>query len=124
MKRYPAHAIAKRRQLATVHEAESREQRQRSLDVVLPRPLKPLEAAWVGSPRDHFQHGRRQIDPADLRLTMRPQPIVRIPQTPHDAGAKPRRSTRTLLGRVRRDPLEIEAVDRALGVVSRDLLQA
>ena len=66
-------------------DAETREQRQRRVERVFARPLEPFERARIAAPRDDVQHGARQIDAVDLRLAVRPQPIARVPQTPHDA---------------------------------------
>jgi hypothetical protein len=55
---------------------------------------------------------------------MRPQPFARIPQSHGTPCGDAPRAARTLIRRVRRDALGLEAVEAALGVVTRDLLPA
>ena len=55
---------------------------------------------------------------------MRAEPIARIPQAADESGRLAPRAPGALVGGVRGDALEREAVDRTLGVVPRDLVQA
>ena len=60
----------------------------------------------------------------NLGFAMRPQPIARVPQSPHDAGPEPRGAAGALIGAVERDALGRQRIDAAFVVVARDLLQA
>ena len=111
-------------QLCVLHGAEPFEQRHRRIDRVLAGPLEPFETSRIAAPRDHIEHDRRQVDPMHLRLAVRPETIARVPQATHDAGRFPSRAAGPLIGRVLSDPLELEAVDRAVGVVARDFVLA
>ena len=55
---------------------------------------------------------------------MRPQAIAGVPQPPDAAGREAAGATRPLFGGVRRDALGLEAVDAAMPVVSRNLVEA
>ena len=79
--------------------------------------------ARIAAPRDDVEHRARQIDAVNLRLAMRPQPVARIPQPQHDARRQAPGAAGALIGRVGGDALGLEAVDAALGVVPRDLVQ-
>ena len=54
---------------------------------------------------------------------MRPQAIGLVPQPDRHAGSEPAGAARPLVRRVLRDPLGLEAVDAAIGIVPRDLVQ-
>ena len=104
-------------------QAEPRQQRQRRVERVLPRPLEPFERSRIGAPGDDVERGSRQIDAVNLRLTMRPQAIAGVPQPPDAAGREAAGATRPLFGGVRRDALGLETVYAAMAVVSRNLVQ-
>ena len=124
MHRQTAHLFAERRQPGgPADQTEAGEQRQRGVERLLARPLEPLERARVAAPCDHIERRARQIDPVDLRLPVRTQPIARVPEAPDEARRQPAGTAGALVGGVLRDALGLEAVDAALGVVSRDLLQ-
>src|SRR5688500_9224289 len=60
----------------------------------------------------------------NLRLAMRAQPVGAIPQPAYASGAETAGAAGTLIGGVRRNALQLERVDAAIGVVARDLLPA
>ena len=66
----------------------------------------------IAAPGDHVEHGRREIDAVDLRLAVRPQAIARVPEAAHEAGRLASGASGALIGGVRGDALELEAVDR------------
>ena len=79
--------------------------------------------ARIAAPGHDVEHDGREIDACDLRLSMRPQPIARVPQPHRDARRRPSRASRALIGRVGRDALLLEAVHQPIRVVPRDLVQ-
>ena len=64
--------------------------------------VRTIRAPRIAAPRDHVEHGGAQIDAVNLRLAMRPQPIARIPQAPHDARRDAPRAARALIRRILR----------------------
>ena len=60
----------------------------------------------------------------NLRLSSRPEPIARIPQTAYDARGLAAGAACALIRAVLRDSLELEAVDRSLGIVARHLVES
>src|SRR5436309_5318148 len=79
--------------------------------------VEPLQRTRIAAPDEDVQHSAREIDPMDLGLAVRPQPIARIPQTAHDACRDAPRTSGALIGSIRCDALGLEAVDAALGIV-------
>ncbi len=110
--------------IADRDQAEACEQRQRRVERVFARTFEPLERARIAAPGDDVERGARQIDAVNLRLAMRAQAIARVPQAPHHAGRQASGAPGPLIRGVGRDALGLEAVDAAVGVVARDLLQA
>src|SRR2546430_17259816 len=87
------------------------EQRERSIDAILRRLLEPFECSRVATPHDDVEQGRREINPSNLRLAMRPQNVALVPQSDRASGGGPARSARALIGRVARDPPDNEMID-------------
>ncbi len=118
--------------LAALCGAESFEQHHGRVDAILRRPVEPLEGALAGAcpersrraPRQDRQDWRGQINASNLSLSVRTQPITRIPQSPRDAWTKARRSSGTLIGAVERDAFGRQGIDAPFGVVARDLVEA
>ncbi len=123
MQRQPLHLFSDGGQRTPLDGAETLEQRKRGRDPVVRWAFEPLELTRIASPGDDVEHGGRQIDAMNLGFAMRTQPIVRVPQPPHGAGSRSRCTASALVGRIRGDALDLEAVDRAVGVVARDFLQ-
>ena len=88
-----------------------------------PRPLEPLERPRIAAPRDDVEQRGRQIDPVDLRLAVRPQAIARDPTAGAPSPAQAAGAAGALIRGVGGDALGLEAVDAAIGVVARDLVQ-
>ena len=55
------------------------QQAKRRVNAIGGRRLKPVERQRICAPRQQVQHRRRKIDSRDLWLTMRAQPVARIP---------------------------------------------
>src|SRR4051812_25062172 len=123
MQRQLLHLSPHLRQRRCANGAQPLEQRQRGVYSTLERTFEPLDAPRIASPCDDVQYGRSKIDSVNLRLAMRSKAIAHVPQTNRDTWRRPRRSTRALLRGVGRNPLEFEAVDAALCIEPRDLMQ-
>src|SRR6185369_16686631 len=90
---------------------ETREQRQRRGESIVRRPLEPLDLARITAPSDDVQHGCREVDAVDFWLAMGTKLVARVPQSNRPSRRRSRRTARSLVGRVSRDPFEIQAVD-------------
>src|SRR5437867_6062367 len=124
MKRKPPHLFSDRRQFSVAHGVKALEKRQRGGNGLVSRTLEPLERARISAPRNHVEDGAGEIDAMNLWLSSRPEPIARIPQAADDARRLAAGAARALIRGVLRDPLELEAVDRSLGIVARDLVES
>ena len=125
LQRQSLHLPAERRDLAVLNRAKPLEQRHRRGDAIGVWRIEPLERCPAAIPTPgSTSSGRRQIDAMNLRLAMRPQPIARVPEPPHDARPEPAGAAGALIGAVERDAFGGERIDAAIGVVARDLLQA
>jgi hypothetical protein len=123
VQRQPVHARAEGRECRALHGPELREQVERRAHPLGPRRVEPLQRERIAAPGQDVEQRARQIHPMDVRFAMRPQPIRRVPQTDGDPGPEPRGPARALIGRVPRDALGLEAVDRAVRIVPRDLVE-
>jgi hypothetical protein len=85
---------------------------------------RSLSAASIAAPGDDVKDGRGKIDAMNLRLTMRPEAVARIPQAANRAGTKPGGTARPLIGCIRGDSFHLETVDGATGIVPGDLLHS
>ena len=109
---------------AELDDAETNEQRQRSVDRAGGRRLEPLERARIAAPRDDVEGRAGEIDSTNIGLAVRAQPIARVPQPQNDARRDAPRAPGALIGRVPRDALGLEAVDSSLGIVARHFVEA
>ena len=104
--------------------AETLEQAERRIERVGRRRIEPAERARIAAPPKHVKDHRREIDAGNLRLAMRPQPIARIPQANHAPCPHAARAAGPLVCRVLRHALGLQAVDAAVWIVPRHLVQA
>ena len=100
------------------------EQTECRVDGIGRRTIEPVEAARVSAPRQDLENRPCEIHPADFRLAMRPQPVTLVPQTDDETGTETAGTAGPLISRIARDAFGLEAVDGAIGIVSRDLVQA
>ena len=114
--------LAEGSELRRFDEPKPLEQRQRRLECGVVWPFEPVERARISAPGDHVEHGAGQIDAPNLRLPVLAQSILAVPQPAHNARAHASGTARTLLGGVRRDAFQLEAVNPAAGVVAGDLV--
>ena len=100
MQRQPRNLLADLGQLTTAHRAQSAEELDRGVKRDGGRRGEPLQVPRIAAPCHYVEYHRRQIDPVDLRLGMRPQPISLIPEPAHLTGCRAPGSTGSLIGRV------------------------
>ena len=86
--------------------------------------IEPLERRLVAAPGHDGQQHRREVDPGDVRLAKRAQLVALGPQADCEARAESCGPPRPLVGGIGGDPFGLQRVERARGVVSRDLLPA
>jgi hypothetical protein len=107
----PLHLAANRRHAAGVHGAQAPQQRHRSINCGPCRRFKPLDGLGSSSPRKNVEERTGEVDASDFRLTMRTKTIALIPETPDLPRFDSPGATGSLIGRVLRNALELEAVD-------------
>ena len=110
-------------QRAVANRVEPREKPQRGVDGIRRRSFEPFETLRIAAPGNDIKRRAREIDPEHLRLAVRTEPGARVPQAPNDAGCRPRRASCPLIGSVRGNPLDVEAVDPPVRIVPRDLVK-
>src|SRR5204862_4215806 len=81
------------------------------------------EGPRIAAPRDNVQRRAGEIDPVDVWLAMRAQPIARVPQPPYAPWRDAAGAAGALICGIGGDALGFETVDAALGVITRHLLQ-
>jgi hypothetical protein len=79
---------------------ETLQQRQGGVNRVCRRGREPLEGAWIGAPRQHVEDRPGQINALDVRLPVRPQTRVRIPEPSGAAGRHATSAPCPLVGRI------------------------
>jgi hypothetical protein len=120
----PLHPAPELGQDAIAERSEPFEQDDRAFDRVSRGRLEPVERPRIVSPREDVERHTRQVDPVNVCLAVGTQAVARVPQTTDDTGRSASRAAGSLVGGVLGDPLDHEAVDAAVGVVSSDFLQA
>ncbi len=99
------------------------QQVERTIERARRRRLEPLERARIVAPDQHVQRRCGQIRSRNVRHAVWPQPIARVPQPDRAARRDTAGPASTLIGGVGRHALDLEAVDAAVRVVARDLLE-
>jgi len=126
VERQSPHLFADRRQprrRVALNQAKPCEQRERRVGRARRRRLEPLEGPRIAAPRDNLQRRAGEIDPVDVWLAMRAQPIARVPQPPYASWRHAAGAAGALIRGIGGDALGFETVDAALGVITRHLLQ-
>ncbi len=88
------------------------------------RRLEPLEVLRVAAPGQHLEERPGQVHALDLRLAPGAEAVALVPEPDHAPRPRPTRPPRALLRRVGRDPLQLQPVEGARGVVAQDLVLA
>src|SRR4029077_105633 len=91
--------------------------------VLAPGTLDPPERSRISAPGHDVEYRGAEIDAMNLGLAVRSQPIAGIPEAPHRTRTESSGASRALIGRIGGDPFDLEAVDRALGIVASHLVQ-
>ena len=123
MERQALHRGAHRGDARAAHRAQAAQQLERGVERVAGRRLEPREVVRIATPRQHGEDHGREIDAMNLCLGAGPQTVRRVPQPPDRPGGDAAGAPGALIGRVLRDALDLEAVDRPGRIVARDLVQ-
>ena len=123
MERQAPHGGAHRGDARAAHRAQAAQQLERGVERVAGRRLEPREVVRIATPRQHGEDHGREIDAMNLCLGAGPQAVRRVPQPPDRPGGNAAGAPGALIGRVLRDALDLEAVDRPGRIVARYLVQ-
>src|SRR5438105_8199386 len=78
----------------------------------------------VAAPGHHIEHGRGEIDAANLRLAMRTKNVARVPESRSASRRRASGASGALLGRIEGDAFGDEMIDAAFRIEAKDLLQS
>ena len=120
----PRDRAASRREARRIDGAETDQQLARVVLPVHGRGVEPLEGGQVAAPRQDREQHRRQVDAGDVRLAERAQLVALVPEADGQARTEARGAPCPLVGRIGRDPLGLQRVQRTRRIVARDLLPA
>ena len=87
-------------QLPVADRVEALEEPHGRLNRIRTRRFEPLKRVRIASPAKNVEYRRRQVDPVNVRFTMRPQPVARVPQSSDGAWPDAAGSAGALIRRV------------------------